>query len=329
MNIGKVPENILKKNVINRIEKRRSEILIGSGVGEDCAVLDFENHVTVLSDAVTDPISGNVSLAVIKAVNNIASMGAEPVAILTSYILPRGFSEKELKAVAKEIEITCKGLNISVAGGHSELNESVLKPVISVTGVGKADKNKLTCTSNIRPGDDIVITKWVGLEATVYLAKEHEEKLIEKFPQRMIYEAAAYDRYLSIVPEAAGAVKSGAAAMHDVSTGGIFTALFEMAEAAGVGLTADIKKIPIKQETVEICNFFDLNPYEIASAGSLLIAAKDGKALVKAFSEEKINAAVIGKFTDSNDRIIINGDNVRFLEPFRNDEIYKMKEKKL
>ena len=101
-----------------------------------------------------------------------------------------------------------------------------------------------------------------------------------------------------------------------------------MAEAAGVGLTADLKKIPIKQETVEICNFFDLNPYEIASTGSLLIAAKDGKALVKALSEEKINAAVIGKFTDSNDRIIINGDNVRFLEPFRNDEIYKMKEKK-
>ena len=51
-------------------------------------------------------------------------------------------------------------------------------------------------------------------------------------------------------------MKSGVRAMHDVTTGGIFGALWELAEASGVGLEIELKKIPIRQETVEICEFF-------------------------------------------------------------------------
>ena len=92
----------------------------------------------------------------------------------------------------------------------------------------------------------------------------------------------------------------------------------------GVGLSIDLKKIPVKQETIEICEFFDLNPYELLSGGSLLIAASDGEELGEGLKETGVSAAVIGKTTGSNDKIIRNEEEVRFLEPTKPDEILKV-----
>ncbi len=60
--------------------------------------------------------------------------------------------------------------------------------------------------------------------------------------------------------------------MHDVTEGGIFGALWEMAESSGIGLEIDLKKIPLKQETVEICELFDINPYGLIASGAMLMA---------------------------------------------------------
>ena len=118
-------------------------------------------------------------------------------------------------------------------------------------------------------------------------------------------------------------MKSGVGAMHDVTEGGLFGALWEMAEASDVGLEIDLKKIPIRQETVEICEYFDINPYGLISSGMMLMAAEDGNALVKQLQEAGIDATVIGKATAGNDRVILRDEERRFLEPPKTDELYK------
>ena len=112
--------------------------------------------------------------------------------------------------------------------------------------------------------------------------------------------------------------------MHDVTEGGIFGALWEMAEASGVGLEIDLKKIPLKQETVEICEYFGISPYELISSGSMLMAAKDGNRLVMELQKEGIPAVIIGKATAGRDRILRNEDECRYLEPPKTDELYKV-----
>ena len=159
-------------------------------------------------------------------------------------------------------------------------------------------------------------------EGTAILAKRNKEKLLARYPAYFIEEAAGFDRYLSVVPEAAAAVKSGVNAMHDASEGGIFGALRELAEKAGVGLTIDLKKLPLRQETVEVCECCQVNPYELASGGCLIMTAKDGQSLVKALEAEGIPAAVVGRTTDSNDRIILNEDEIRFLDRAGQDAVY-------
>ena len=126
------------------------------------------------------------------------------------------------------------------------------------------------------------------------------------------------------MPEAAVAVENGVTAMHDITEGGIFGALWEMAEASGVGLNVDLKKIPVKQETIEVCEAFNLNPYKLISSGSMLIGYKNGNIMVEKLAKKGIPAAVIGRAVEGNDKIIVNGDSNRYLEQPSCDELYKI-----
>ena len=117
-------------------------------------------------------------------------------------------------------------------------------------------------------------------------------------------------------------MKSGVCAMHDASEGGIFTAIWELAEGAGVGLTIDLKKLPLRQETVEVCECCNTNPYEMKSGGCLVMTCEDGPGLVAALGAEGIPAVIVGRLTDSNDRIILNEDEVRYMDRPRTDAIY-------
>lgn len=326
MKIGKLPENVLKRSVFKQLHTKRKEILQGAGVGEDCAAMMLEaDEMFVVS---TDPITGTTQdigrMAMLVTLNDLASAGAEPVGVLLTALLPEDITEPQIRQIMQQVDRECEKYHVQVMGGHTEITRAVNQPLLTVTGIGKAPKGKMISTGGARPGDDIVITKWIAIEGTMILAKEREKELLERFPKKMIEEAKKMEKYLSVVPEAAAAVKSGVNAMHDVTEGGIFGALWEMAEASVVGLEIDLKKIPVRQESIEICEYFGINPYELISSGSMLMAASDGNMLVRNLEKEGIPAAVVGKAMEGNDRILINDGEVRFLEPPKTDELYKV-----
>lgn len=326
MNIGKIPEVVLKRSILKQIGRRREEVIVGPSVGEDCSVLAInEDEVLVLS---TDPITATMdqigTLAVHNTINDIASNGAEAIGIMVSILLPMTTFESELKDMMKEMESACKDLNIQIIGGHTEVSKAVNQPIITVTGVGKAKRNRMVKTAGAKAGQEIVMTKWTGLEGTAIIAKAKEEELLTRYNASFIEDAKDIIRDISVVKEAEIAGKFGVSAMHDISEGGVFGALWELGVASNVGIHVDINKIPIRQETVEICEFYDLNPYKLMSSGSLLIVTDRANGLVDRLMEAKIPAKVIGQITGGKDRIINNEDEIRFVEPPKCDELYKV-----
>jgi len=330
MKIGKIPESVLVRSVLRQINTKREEVVIGARIGEDCAVIKLdEGEVFVVS---TDPITGTIkdigALAVHVTVNDIASSGAEPVALLLTILLPPKTNEQELKVMMQQVDETCESLNIQVIGGHTEVTAAVNQPIISITGMGKIKADKLILTSGARPGQDIVVTKWVGLEGTSIIAKEKYNELLNRYPQYLIDTSKDFDKLISIVPEAIIASSMGATSMHDITEGGIFGALWEMSESSEVGLEVTLKSIPIRQETVEICEAYGLSPYQLISSGSLLITIDNGNNLVRELQRQGIPATVIGNVKSGNDRVILNGEERRFLERPQTDELYKISTKK-
>ncbi|HKL98722.1 MAG TPA: AIR synthase family protein [Mobilitalea sp.] len=326
MNLGKVPETVLKRSVLNLIKHRRDEVLVGPAIGEDCSVIAIdEDEVLVIS---TDPITGTTkdigSLAVHITANDIASNGAEVIGMMLTILLPEGSQETELKTIMRDIEAVCKSLDIEIMGGHTEITKAVNQPIITVAGVGKMKRLDMIKTAGAEPGHEIVMTKWAGLEGTAIIAAAKEQELLSKYSASFIDGAKNLIDHISVIPEAKVARAIGVTSMHDVTEGGIFGALWEIGAASKVGLEVDLKKILLKQETVEICEFYDLNPYMLISSGSMLIVTDKANLLVDSLKDKGITAAVIGRIKEGNDRVIINEDEIRYLEPPKSDELYKV-----
>lgn len=326
MKVGKVSETVLKRSIFKQIHTKRDEVLLGAGVGEDCAAMKLSpGEVFVIS---TDPITGTVKdvgmLAIQITANDLASSGAEPVGVMLTVLLPEEITEEDIREMMRQVEEACARFHIQVMGGHTEVTRAVTQPVISVTGVGKVREDRLVSTAGAKPGQDILVTKWIGIEGTSIIAKEKEEELLGRFSAAFVDTAKSFDRYLSVLPESAIAVEHGVSAMHDVTEGGIYGALWEVAEASGIGLEIDLKAIPIRQETVEICEYFELNPYYLISSGCMLMAADRGHDLARKLEASGIPAAVIGKATDGKARRVWNGGEESFLERPKPDELYKI-----
>lgn len=103
-------------------------------------------------------------------------------------------------------------------------------------------------------------------------------------------------------------------------------ALWEMAESSDLGVEVELKKMTIRQETVEICEYFQLNPYQLTSVGSVLIVTDDGEKLVEAFRGEGKQAVVLGRTTADTARIILGGEEKRYLDRPAPDELLKLYE---
>lgn len=326
MKVGKISESILKRSVFKLIKAKREDVLMHWGIGEDCAALKLaaDEAFVICTDPVCGPASKIGAAAANRIVNNLASAGAVPVALLTSVLLPEETEEKELKLLMRSLQSACEAFGMVIIGGHTEVMAAVNTPIVNVTGIGKVRDGGLISTSGASAGQDIVMTKWAGLEGTVMIAEAKMDELCTRYSRAYIEGALDYRNDLSVLRDAQVAAAYGVSAMHDLATGGIFAALWDMAGASKTGFNVDIKKIPLRQETVEICEFYDLNPYQLLSGGSMLIACEHGQGLVDALYEAGIPAAVIGSFTDNNDKIIRYDDETRYLEPPKADEISKI-----
>ena len=176
-------------------------------------------------------------------------------------------------------------------------------------------------TGCLKPGDELVVACPVALKGTSVIAKNKKDKLAERFSAGFIQNCVSlWDAYGagSIVWKIAQ--EADASALYAMGEGGFLSALWKMAEASGVGLSADLRSVPIRQETIEICEIFDVNPYKLLSGGSILLGIQGGDAFVQELRREGIMAAVIGQTNSGNDRLLYSCGNARYLERPAEDE---------
>ena len=312
MRKGKLQQSVLVRSVFKMLGQKREDAA-GPAVGRGVSAFAGEKETQVFSCApvlVKDP--EDAVLAVCRVCNSVAAAGASAKGVLVSLMLPEAMEEKDLKELMRAVDGACVRYGTAVIGGHTEVTAG------GTTRAGLFDPSCVTADL------DLVVTKGIALGAVSYLAKTRRDELLTRFSPGFIHGAADFSEDYSVCREAEIAIEHGAAAMQDLSEGGIFGALWEMADGAGIGLDVALKRIPIQQETVEICEFFGVNPYQMLSTGALLIAAADGEGLVQKMALEGIPSAVIGRTTSGKERILRNGEEVRYLDKPQMDEMYRV-----
>lgn len=325
INPGKVPNDILKEQIFDELKFKRDEVVVYPSVGEDCSVLEFESDMQIVLS--TDPITGAVSeignLAVNISCNDVSSSGAEPVGILVTLLLPVGSTKEDVNQIMKDIHQVAEKNNVVVLGGHSEVTDAVVRPVVSTTVIGKVKKGQLICTQGAQVGDDVVLTKWAGLEGTAIIAFDYEEKLKEHISDESLIKAKELKEHLSVIEESKIIQQVPITSMHDVTEGGILGGCYEIAECSNVGITIKLESIPVLDCTKEICKWANISPYRLISSGCMLMTTPKGDECVALLQEKGIHATLIGKITSGN-KIVRDVSGEYELEAPESDELYKV-----
>lgn len=329
MKAGKIGVKKLSNTILNQITHHRKDVLLGAKVGEDSAVVDFgENSLVISSDPITGAAKNAGYLAVNVACNDLASTGAIPIGIEVVLLLPTGTSEEKTINIMKEINSSAREIEVEVLGGHTEVLDLVTEPIIVVTAVGKVRKGKHIPTSSAKAGDDIILTKGAGIEGTYILANDFEDKLIKKNINREILDSAKnYKNKISVIKEGKIAAKNRANALHDITEGGLYGGVREMALASNLGYEIYRDKVIINKETEEITNLLKLDPLGLISSGSMLIAASNGEEIIRDINENGIKASIIGKFRSDKRFILYNNGKKTNMKKERKDELWRFLEK--
>ena len=339
MKSGKVSDTTLRRSILKEVQKVNMGTLSpmvggGAGVVPNCHVSGglaragettgekMQTAVYSAMQTVSGEGLGTAYLAAVRAANSLAAKGAVPQSASVAITVPESMDERELR---KMHECYCDYLqqhNIKIVGGHTAVSAVVTEPVVSVQmmGAGEEATGNVADAPDAYLGLDIVMTKHCGLGGTALLAGHFTDELATRYPRRFIERAAEFLAETEESEEGYLATADGAAYVHAAAEGGVFGSLWELAEFAQCGLEIDLPAIPILQETVEICEYFDVNPYQLRTEGVFLILTEHGGRLCEALEEKGIPAAVIGKTVPGLDRAVRNGEEVRYLEPNRVEE---------
>ena len=331
--LGKLPSDQLAQ-LLQRIAMRDASLLLGPGIGRDCAVIDFDGQQLLI--AKSDPITFATDeigwYAVHVNVNDLATTGANPRWFLATVLLPQSIAPDEIDHLFEQMRTACADVGAIVVGGHTEVTYDLTRPIVMGTLLGTVARDRLIMPDGAQPGDAIILTKRLAVEATSLMAREKAEELRAAFDEPFLQHCRRFLREpgISVLRDAQIAAQAGHPhAMHDPTEGGIATALNEMAVAAGVDLRIDLGAVPIYPETQVLCDHFGLNPLGVIASGSLLLAAAAVEAdrMVDALQHNQIEAAIIGRVIEKSHRPIVLAefdDHHEPLRSFEQDEITKL-----
>ncbi len=318
--VGKLKHKFLDKmlkNYVSSTHLRGDRVVVSGRVGEDAAVIDMgDKYMVAKIDPITFVTDEIGYYAVHVNVNDVVCTGATPKWFQSTILLPAGLTDEDLiEYIFKNIHDTCKSLGITVVGGHTEITAGLDRPIVIGSLLGEVEKEKLVLSSGANANDSIILTKGIFIEGTSIIAREKEDLLIQKgFNNEFIEKCKnyLYNPGISIYNEALISNDNFLlTSMHDLTEGGLFCGLAEIAIASNLGLLIKKEQINVLPEPLELSKVFKINPYSTISSGSLLISINNEFAedLINLLRKNGINSEVIGNFTSDKGEYLILNEN--------------------
>jgi hydrogenase expression/formation protein HypE len=329
--VGKLPANLLAQ-LIAQAPTLDQRLLLGPGIGLDCAVLDMGPKLLALK---TDPITFATEdigwYAVQVNANDIATTGADPQWMLVTLLLPEQKASASLvERITRQVHDACREIGVTVIGGHTEIAHGLDRPILVGTMLGEVAREDLITPLGATPGDNVLLTKGIPIEATAILSREFPDRLAEALSPEELEEAQGFlfKPGISVLPEARLARQTGGvSAMHDPTEGGLLTAVWELAEACGHRLRIDPSLASVPELSERICQALGLDPWACIASGALLLTARPDRAeaIRQAVEAGGVVCREIGRVEDGPPEVVEStpgGD--RLLPRPERDEIARM-----
>ncbi|MGC8607023.1 MAG: AIR synthase family protein [Vulcanisaeta sp.] len=323
----KLSNDALRRIIFASLGVKDEDVIVGPRIGEDAAIVRIgDKYMAVHTDPITGAIEGIGWLAINIVANDIAVRGIRPRWFLLTLLLPHGVNEDGIRTIMTDANRALTELGGSLIGGHTEYTPGIDRVIASTTAMGIG--NNYVTTSGAKPGDLVLVTKYVAMEGTAVLANDFEEDLIRRgVPKEVINKAREFLKEVSVVKEAleiADIVNS----MHDPTEGGLIQGLLEIAETSNVRLRIHIDKIPALPETLRIFNVLGIDPLKSLSSGMLVATIPKEHVNIATNRLEKlgINYSVIGEVVNGKPGVELIRDEtvINEVHGFIEDDVMKL-----
>ena len=303
---GSLTRELLEEIIIPSYTLNRLERGVGLTEMDDGATIPLgDNNIVVTTDATTvKPLffpGGDLGrLAICGAVNDLAMMGARPIALASTLVVEEGFPVSTLKQLLTSMNDVMVEVGVPLIAGDTKVVErgSLDEIVASTTGIGFAEE--VITDSGSEPGDNIIVTGDIG---------NHQLSLLSK-REGLSFEASLESDVAPLwgmIEKALGV--GGIKAMKDPTRGGLSGALNELARKAGVDLVLWEEAIPVKGVVTSATEILGLDPMELANEGIALMVVAAGKAhdVLEALrkTERGKDAAIVGEVQEGPSRVIM------------------------
>ncbi|MDG6904344.1 MAG: AIR synthase family protein [Nitrososphaerota archaeon] len=315
---GKISKDFFDRVIYPNLGRRNGKVLVGPSSGVDtCVIRTGRNQVLV---ATTDPISFIPDLgseysawqSVNLVASDLATSGLSPQFALFDFNIPPSMKSSDFEKYWKSLICESRRLDISIVGGHTSRFEGLDSTVIGagmMFSLGREDECKTSQDGGV--GDKVLVTKGAAIATTAVLAHAFPQTVRKKVGTKNLERAKAHLNKTTAVKDSLIAAKAGANAMHDATEGGVLSALYELAHASKTGLRVDLERIPVSEETRDICKIFKIDPYTSLSEGSLVLSCKPSRVtkVLSGLRSAGIRAAVVGELTSRKSGIVFRDCN--------------------
>ena len=316
--IGKISPEIFNELIFPRLGAKSDKVLVGPQHGVDVGIVEIGNKaVSFTCDPVFIVPEYGWERAAWFAIHIIASdavtCGLKPKFLSIDLNLPMDMTKEQLDLMWDTMHRECERLEIAVICGHTARYENCHYPMVGgATMVGVGHKDEYVTPKIARAGDKVIITKGPAIEATGIFATMFPGLIEGEFGHDFSQRAQQIFYKMSVVEDATTAVsvgvrEDGVTAMHDATECGVWGGLYELAQAAGLGVRIEKEQIVVEDCVEEVCGYFDIDPYASISEGTLIIACREHKArdVVEALSQKGIASSIVGELTSSRQGMIL------------------------
>ena len=316
--IGKISPEIFNELIYPRLGAKSTNVIVGPQHGVDVGIVEIGDKAVALT---TDPVfivpeygwERAAWFAIHILASDAVTSGLKPKFLSIDLNLPIEMTKEQLEIVWDIMHKECKRMGIAVVCGHTARYENCHYPMVGgATVVCVGEKDEYVTPKMAKAGDKIIITKGPAIEASGIFAAMFPGLLEKEFGRNFSRKAQKIFYKMSVVEDALTAVSvgvrdKGVTAMHDATECGIWGGLYEIAQAANLGVRVEKERIVVEECVPEICKYFGIDPYASISEGTLIISCREHKArkIVEALTKKGIVSSVVGELIDPKHGMIL------------------------
>jgi hydrogenase expression/formation protein HypE len=336
MGSGKICNDDFENIILQRCGRQRGEVYCGPSFGVDVSVVNLPGGLAMA--LTSDPLSLIPSLGLQESAwlsvhlmaNDMGTTGFAPMYAQMVLNLPTSLSQADFNTYWGFVHQYCDSIGVAITGGHTGSIEGQNSTIAGGgTMILTAPAKDILLSRNAEEGNLIIVTKECAISSSAILAMSFPETVKQKLGKEVYDAGCALFYQTSSLPDALAATESEeryneVTAMHDVTEGGVFGAVYEMAIASGNGVRINNDVVPISNTGKQICGLFRIDPRYSIGAGSTVMAVKKqyAETVLKRLESKNIKGTIIGEFTDKHKgyQLIDNGNETEL--PYHPNDAY-------